>query len=227
MTRGITASVALVCALVFAAPAAAASTLDFSAFSVRSGSLSEVVSFQGDGGPACAQAGVCGYNGTIDYGFGGIRDGEGTLLVSHSGRRSRAFGFANLDLGALTTVTVNSPGAGQPCTEKVLHRFDGFALEGTAKRLRVLFHPAEAAPDFLDSYCAGPSDADIAHAQALPAPTIATSRLRQRKFVLTTASQRPFHAGPFVGTVTFNASFVLSRVNLPRDLLNALTQSRR
>ncbi len=223
MVRGVTASVVLICLLAFAAPAFGASKTELLALDVRQGSMSEVVTFQGDGGEACARAGVCGYSGTLSYGFSGIRDGQLTVILSHRGKRSSAFGFANLNVGALTMASVSSAPGATPCTEKILHKFDGFALEGDAKTLRLLFHPAEAAPDFLSSYCGGPSDADIDHAQGLPTLTVATRKLRQRRLTLTSDSVTPFHIGPFTGTVTFHASFQLARVRLPRELLQLLT----
>jgi hypothetical protein len=216
--RGVLASLVLLGALTAASPAAAAPSLDILAFTVRSGSMSEVVSFQGDGGPACARAGVCGYNGTISYGFGGIRDGDGSVLLTRSGSRSRATGFVNLDIGGLTTATVNGPGGGAPCTEKVLHRFDFVFLSGNARTLRAQFHSPDSLPDYLETYCAGPSDADIGFADALPTLTIKTRDLNKRRFTLTAASVKSFHSGPFVGTVTFNATFVLARARLPSGL---------
>jgi hypothetical protein len=90
----------------------------------------------------------------------------------------------------------------------------------------VLFHPALAAPDFLESYCAGPNDSDIAHAGVLPTLSIATRSLRKRRFTLAVASIKPFHSGPFEGTVSFNASFVLARVRLSAELLSGLLQAR-
>jgi hypothetical protein len=221
--RGVVASLVLLGALATAAAADAAPSLDFLAFNVRSGSMSEVVSFQGDGGPACARAGVCGYSGTINYGFAAIRDGDGSVLLTRSGRRSSASGFASVDVGALTTTTVNGPGGGQPCTEKVLHRLDFVLMEGNASRLRVLFHAPDLAPDFLDTYCVGPSDADMSYAGAIPELSIRTRDLRKRRQTLTASSVRQFHAGPFSGTVTFNASFVLARESLPSNLLNGFT----
>jgi hypothetical protein len=213
----------LIGALATAGSAAAAPSLDFYAFTVRSGSMSEVMTFQGDGGPACAQAGVCGYSGTISYGFGAIRDGDGSVLVTRTGRRSRAFGYAALSVGALTSANVTGPGGGPPCTEKVLHRFDYVFMEGDARRLRVLFHSPDAAPDYLESFCAGPSDADIGYAGAIPELSIKTRDLKKRRLTLTASSVRQFHTGPFVGTVTFSASLVLSRVNIPADFLTDVT----
>ena len=216
------ASLVLLGALASAAPAAAAPKLDFLAFTARSGSISEVVSFQGDGGPECARAGVCGYSGTVSYGFPAIRDGGGSVFISRSGHRSTAYGYASLDVGGLTTATVNGPGGGQPCTEKVLHRFDYVLMEGNASKLTLLFHPADFSPDFVDTYCVGPSDADLAHAAAIPSLSIRTKDLRKHRLTLTTSSVKQFHSGPFTGTVTFNASLVLSRTRVPSDLLSGL-----
>lgn len=225
MVRGIAPVVVFLCLIVGAAPAAAAQRLSILAFNVHSGSMSEVVSFHGDSGPACAQAGVCDTSGTIAYSFGGVRDGGGSVLITRNGRRSSAFGFASLQLGALTSANVTS-GAGTPaCTEKILHQLDSLVFEGNAKRLRVLFHPALAAPDFLETYCAGPSDSDISHAGVIPSLSIPTRSLRRRRFTLSVASTKPFHSGPFTGTVSFNASFVLTRVRIPSDLLGFFAQA--
>jgi hypothetical protein len=218
--RGVVALVVLLGALATAGAASAAPSLDILAFTVRSASMSEVVSFQGDGGPACAQAGVCGYNGTISYGFGAIRDGDGNVLLTRSGRRSRAIGFANLDIGGLTTVSVNGPGGGQPCTEKTLHRFDFVYMTGNARQLKLQFHPAITVPDFLETYCTGPSDADIGFAGALPTLTIKTRDLNKRRLTISTSTVRPFHSGPFTGTVAFNFNMVLARAKSPGDLLD-------
>jgi hypothetical protein len=217
--RGVVASVVLLGALAAAGPAAAASRLDILAFTVRSASMSEAMTFQGDGGPACAQAGVCGYNGTISYGFDAIREGDGSVLLTRSGSRSRAFGFANLSIGGLTSATVNDP-SGPPCTEKVLHRFDFVFLSGNARTLRVQFHSPQAFPDYLESYCAGPSDADVGFAGAIPALTMKTRDLRKRSVTLTTSSVKQFHSGPFTGTLTFKVNMVLAKARLPGDLLD-------
>jgi hypothetical protein len=218
--RGVVASLVLLGALATAGPAAAASSLDFFAFTVRSGSMSEVMSFQGDARPACAQAGVCGYGGTISYGFSAIREGDGSVLLTRSGRRSRAAGYASLSIGGLTTATVNGPGGGPPCTEKVLHRFDYVFMSGDARRLRLQFHSPGAFPDYLESYCVGPSDADIGFAGALPTLSMKTRDLNKRRVTLSTSSVRPFQSGPFAGTVTFNVSLELARVKVPSALLN-------
>jgi hypothetical protein len=216
--RGVLASLVLLGALATAGAAEAAPSLDYLAFTVRSGSMSEVVSFQGDGGPACAQAGVCGYSGTIGYGFPAIRGGDGSVLLTRSGRRSRAFGFATLSIGGLTTASVNGPAGGQPCTEKVLHRFDYIFMTGDARSLRLQFHSPESFPDYLESYCAGPSDADIGFAGAIPSLTIKTKDLKKKRLTLSTSGVKPFHTGPFVGSVSFSVNLVLAPARVPSDL---------
>jgi hypothetical protein len=212
--RGLLASMVLLGALAVAGPAAAAPSLDLLAFTVRSGSMSEVMTFQGDGGPACAQAGVCGYSGTISYGFSAIRDGDGSVIITGSGRHSRAFGYASLSIGGLTTASVSGPGGGQPCTEKVLHRFDYVYVVGNARRLTLQFHPANVLPDYLESFCTAPSDADVGFAGALPTISIKTKDLNKRRLTLATSSVRQFHTGPFVGTVSFSVNLVLAHQKL-------------
>jgi len=215
--RGVVASLVLLGALATAAAADAAPSLDFLAFNVRSGSMSEVVSFQGDGGPACAQAGVCGYSGTISYGFPAIRGGDGSVLLTRSGRRSRAFGFATVSIGGLTSATVNGPGGGQPCTEQVLHRFDYILMSGNARTLRVQFHSPDVAPDYLETYCAGPSDAGLGFVPAIPSLTIKTKGLSKNRLTVSTSSVKQFHSGPFVGTASFSVNLVLARARIPSD----------
>ena len=188
-------------------------------FDVSSASLSEVVSFRG--GPGCAQAGVCGYSGTISYGFGGIRDGSGGVILTRSRHGSDGFGFGTLDVGALTTVSVNAPAGAPVCSERVLHKEDVFALEGSAGRVRVLFHPATLTPNFIDSYCVGPSDADIAQAHALPTISLPTSKLNRRRVKLSVSTQRAFSSTPFVGTVQFSATLELAPSRLPSGLFIA------
>lgn len=210
MTRALLTGLAAgLCALALAAPAGAAKPRAYP-FGVTSASMSEVVSFQGDGGPACQRAGVCGYSGTIRYSFDHA-DGLAIFLT----RRRRVLGTADFFFAGLTTASVQAPGGGPPCTDRVLHGFDGFEVEGTASRMRILFHPGFDGTTYLTTYCGGPSDADIAHVRALPEIAITPRTLRHGKVHLQVASTRSFHTGPFVGTVTFNANI---RMRRSRDL---------
>jgi len=168
--------------------------------------MSEVMTFHGDGGPDCARSGVCGYSGSISYGFSG---GDGLAGFIASGRR--LFGTADFFYNGLTSATVQGPDGGPPCTDKVLHGFDGFEVEGTATRFRLVFHPAFDLPHYLDTYCAGPSDRDMADTRALPTITLTERALRHRRLHLQVSSTKPFHAGPFVGTLAFSVDMRLRR----------------
>jgi hypothetical protein len=196
--------------LAVAAPASAAARKREYAFEITSVSLTETMSFQGDGGPACARAGVCGYKGTVTYSFSG---GDGLAAFRLSGNHVDATG--DFFYEGLTSASVQGPGGGPPCTDKVLKNFDGFEVQGHPNAMRLVFHPAIDTPDYLDTICTGPSDLDITHAGALPTITISERTLRRKKFTLGVSSTRPFHAGPFVGTLSFSTTM---RFRRSRDL---------
>jgi len=198
-------------ALVLAAPATAKVRTHNYAYDVLDARLSETMTFQSD--PAsCQRAGVCGYSGTVTYSFAHITDGFGIL----SSRRRHVSGFAFLDIGALTTATVQGPGGGPPCTDKVISRFDGFLLEGTTTHPRIAFHHPATAPQFLDSYCVGPNDLDVAH--LIPALPLPRNALGKRSLFARVSTTEPFRAGPFVGTFSFSAAVRMRKSNLA-DLL--------
>lgn len=203
-------------ALALGAAPAAAKQRQY-AFVVTNASMSEVMTFQGDGGPACARAGVCGDSGTITYSFGG---GDGLAAFVISGRR--AFGISDLFYAGLTSATVQGSGGGPLCTDKVIRDFDGFVVEGTPTHMRVLFHPSFDAPNYLNTYCAGPGDDDMSHAHALPVVTLSERSLRRRSLHLQVSSARPFHAGPFVGTLTFRADIRMRRARHLSSILQFL-----
>ncbi|HEX6459001.1 MAG TPA: hypothetical protein VF032_08810 [Thermoleophilaceae bacterium] len=206
MTRALlTGLVSGLCAMAFAAPATAAVRHAY-AFRVTSASMSEVVSFQGDGGPACERAGMCGYSGRITYAFD---HGDGYAIFLTGGRRIA--GAGDFFFAGLTSAMVQPPGGLPACTDKVLHGADRFEVEGTAARPRLVFHPAFDAPRYLTTYCAGPSDRDIAHVRALPQLVLSARTLRHTKVHLEMSSTRSFHTGPFVGTVQFSVNIRMRR----------------
>jgi hypothetical protein len=216
---------ALLCAcllLVAASPARAGARV--LAYTIDDAKLSERLDFHGDGGPACARAGVCGVSGTVTYEFGGIQDGEAALVLVRRGHRSRASGFGQLLANGITKATVNGPGGGPPCTAQVLRRGDFFDLSGTAGRVRLSFHSPPFLPDFLKTYCAGPGDADVWYARALPRLSLPVSSLRRRHVDIDVSSQRAFHAEPFSGTLSFSASLRLRQIRLPNGLGRFLEQ---
>jgi hypothetical protein len=194
---------AIACLLAFCGPASADTNYGFRVTGAR---ISEVMTFQGDGGPACAAAGVCGYSGTVSYGFD-----HASGFAVFDVQRKRVIGVGTLLFAGLTSATVQGPGGGPPCTDKVLQRFDGFVGDGRSGRIRLSFHPLGFGTNLLDTYCAGPSDPDIARAHVLPALTLSTRSLRRKSLLLHVSSTRPFHAGPFVGTLAFTAEVRLRR----------------
>jgi hypothetical protein len=204
------------CSLILCAAPAAAKQRSY-AFLITNVSMSEVMSFHGDGGPACARAGVCGYSGTVSYGFGG---GDGFAAFILRGRR--VLGTGDFFYEGLTSATVQAPGGGAPCTDKVLWGFDGFEVEGTPGRMRILFHAPVDVPEYLDTYCAGPSDVDMWHARALPVPVLSERSLRSRIVRIHESTTRPFHAGPFEGTLTFQIDAKMRRARHPAWILDFL-----
>jgi hypothetical protein len=217
VTRALLLSaLAAVCALALAAPAGAAKTRSYG-FGITGASLSEVMTFHGDGGPACQRAGLCDYSGTVSYTFDHA-DGVAGFVIH--GRR--ATGFGSMFFGGLTSATVQGPGGGQPCTDKILHTFDDFEVRGTAGKIRLVFHPPIDAPDFLDTYCAGPSDLDMSHANVIPEITLSERMLRRKKLLVQVSDTLPFHSGPFEGTMAFSASIRLHRSREVSNLLQLL-----
>jgi hypothetical protein len=204
VTRALLTGVsAALCALAMASPVSAARSHTYG-FSITDARISEVMTFQGDNGPACQRVGVCGYSGTVTYGFDHA-DG----LMAAEVTRGHAVGFGFLEFNGLTSATVEGPGGGPPCTDKIIRKFDAFQVTGGASRLRFVFHPRLAAPDFLKTYCTGPSDLDIA--RALPVLTVPVHEMKRKTLLLHLASNHPFHAGPFQGTVAFSVDLRMRR----------------
>jgi hypothetical protein len=127
----------------------------------------ERVRFTGDAGSGCAQYAVCGYSGTTTYRIGGTPRGTLVLTRSSSGRVK---GSASYRTAGTTTSSVTPPQPGQACTDTVTRNSDVFKLSSTGpsfQNLLLVYH-AGAATDYLDTNCAGPNEADVAAAGALP-----------------------------------------------------------
>ncbi|HEY2601361.1 MAG TPA: hypothetical protein VGI67_07395 [Thermoleophilaceae bacterium] len=218
MTRAvILGAIAALCGAVLAAPAAAAKPHTY-AFDVTDARISEVMTFQGDAGPACRRVGVCGYSGTVSYGF---EHADGFAAFTVRGRR--VVGFGGLDFGGLTSATVQGPDGGAPCTDKILRRSDQFEASGRPGQIHVVFHAPIDLPDFLDTYCTGPRDLDVAG--DIPVATFSARSLRRRTFLFQTARTTQFHAGPFLGTLSFSVAVRLRRAPVDQ-LLQLLLSSR-
>jgi hypothetical protein len=225
VTRALLVCLLAAAGALVAAPAALARNrahIDLLAYSVTGASMSEDLTFQGDGGPACANAGVCGVNGHVHYGFDDIEHGDSALLIIRAGHHSLVTGFGFLAANGLTSATVTASD-GPKCNDKIVHTSDGFDIEGNPGRVRFVFHSPFNLTDFVDSYCMGPNNADLWHVHALPKFSVPTSRLRHKRVSLTMSSSRTFHSGPFTGKLDFSAQVNLRRV-APGGSLNTLLQ---
>jgi hypothetical protein len=224
VTRAFAAALlAALLAFATASPALGKPRASIFAYDITSASLTEVVHFQGDGGPACARAGVCGYSGDVSYSFSGIQFGDAELLVRRTRHSARSFGFGEMQANGVTKATVNAPGA-PTCSDQVLKRADAFVMQGKGRRVQVGFHPSLFDPNFVRTVCAGPSDDDLWHSGALPKVSFPLSRFERHRVVIDMASRRPFHAGPFTGTVSLEATVRLRRIPLPDVLVQLLKQ---
>ncbi len=193
------------------------------AWDMTDASLSEHVTFQGDGGPACRQAGVCGFNGTVDYGFGGIENGDLEVVLLHRRHRVQTFAAGEIFENSLTKATVNPPGGGPACTEQALHHVEILGVRRVGHRIRVGFHDPRLFTGPIRSYCTQPSDADLWHARALPYLWIGSRELHRKHLTLSVSTTRPFHSGPFAGQVAFQATLHMRRIRIPSFLLQFLS----
>lgn len=185
------------------------------AYDVSHASMSEDLTFQGDGGQACARAAVCDMTGHVHYGFDDVEFGDLQIVLIRAGHRATVTGSGSLSANGLTTATV-SGGSGAPCTDKVVHTFDGFDVEGKPGRVRFVFHSPFNLTDYIDTFCAGPDNADLWHVHALPRFSVPTSRLRHHRVDLNLSSVRDFHVGPFTGQLSFSTTLSLRRVRAPK-----------
>jgi hypothetical protein len=225
--RRIALTLAALVLVAFPATAAGARAPVEFLFTVSSGNIDELVRFQGD--PAsCAAHGVCGYVGTLHYGFK-AKSGYAVAIFPGRGEPlSAAFSF--LDGHGTTTADVALDGGSgivPHCTDAVSNEADGFGASLRGRRTTVFLHPAldsilssgtsppgsgmSGFDDTLRTHCAGPSDADLAASHASPSRRYSVSRFRRRRFDLVLSGTRPFRAAGFYGTARFRVRFRLAR----------------
>ena len=166
--------------------------------------------FKGDQSDGCQGRGVCGYDGTVAYRFGGRpRSAEGFFLPS---KRSGFVGGGNFRTDAITLARVDIPGS-DPCTDGVPHSADNFQLLRRGSRVTVSFHGAQAdtGPDYLNTRCPGPGEVDLTFARALPTGTFPARSFKSRNVTIRLSGQKSFVGGGFDGTATWNVTFSLVR----------------
>jgi hypothetical protein len=222
----LTAIAVLLSALLLAPSVAAAKTKIRSttyAYKVTKAEGSETATFQGDGTPVCASAGLCGVSGTVSYTFTHVNNGFATVTVLTRGHRHAGFGDFEFGIDGTTTSNVSQAGVAQPCTDTVKHRSD--ILDVLVSGSHVLFglHAINAdafSGDYLDTHCAGPTEEDMVAARVLPAVEFPLKSLKRRSLTWQFGTNTPFHSGPFTGTLQVNATYTLVRDRKAERQLN-------
>jgi hypothetical protein len=209
-------AVILALALVLAPSALAAKTHTTSlAYRVTKAEGTETATFQGDGTPTCAAAGLCGTSGTVTYSFTNANRGFAVVTIVSRGHRKVGFGDFEFGTDGTTSSNVSQAGVAQPCVDSVKHRND--MLDVGSARSNVLFgfhlvNTAVLSSDYLGTHCAGPTEADMATARVLPAVAIPLKAMMKRSRIdFELHSNLPFHVGPFSGMLKVDAAYTLRR----------------
>lgn len=164
--------------------------------------------FHGDDSAGCRQRGVCGYDGTVEYLFGGKpRSAEAFFLLD---KRSGFVGGGNFRTTAATLAKVAIPGSGD-CTDNVAHSADNFQFQRRGGKVTVTFHNAQAdsGPDYLNTRCPGPGEVDLTLANALPTGTFPVSSFKAHTVNILLSGNRTFTGGGFDGVATWRVLFSL------------------
>ena len=200
-----------------AMPAIADAASQPAAYTIAKASGSEQVTFAGSEAAGCQSRGACGTSGTIAYTFSGTPHDGLFLLIP------RQAGFAFFGTDGLTTASVTTAGASQPCTDTVRHRSDFFALEPSRSRFKYVTHFGDPdLGDYLNTRCAGPIERDLAKTGALPSAVFAARGFTGRKIKFSAIGSKPFTSGGFTGTVSFRFSYTVVRTRNSAAALSIL-----
>jgi hypothetical protein len=179
-------------AMAAAAPAAAAPR-ELDSILTTTGSVS--VTWHGDRSRGCAQAGVCGYGGSLSM----HPPTDGALFLVVTGSRLRS-GFGELDpfdMPVVVRVGRRDPGtAPDACVDSVpLSLIEVSVRRPRASRVRVGLAGGGLAP----GRCAGPDLSGIL--SRLPRGTVPAARLRRGGVTIDLSGRRRYASGRFSGTV--------------------------
>jgi hypothetical protein len=188
---------------------AAAQAKRGSIYDVTKASGFERLTFSGDADSSCAQFSVCGYSGVTNYKIGGTP--KGTLVLTRT-KQGKVRGRASYKTGGVTTTTVTPPAPGADCTDSVSRPRDVFSLTSSGSRFQslLLAYHAGATGDYLKTQCMGPTEQDIADANA-PPEGIFTAKdfFRGARPKLSLGGGTPFKAKGFNATVEWDLKFRL------------------
>jgi hypothetical protein len=167
----------------------------------------ERVTFSGDQDSSCAQFAVCGYQGTVTYRIGGTPKGKIFLTKSRSGKVKAS---ARYTTTGSTETSVTPPAPDTTCTDTVAHKTDVFTLNSSGPKFQslLLAYHAGAATDYLATGCPGPTEKDVAAADALPEGIFRAKDLfRGAKPVFSLSGATPFKAVGFNSTIEWDLKF--------------------
>jgi hypothetical protein len=206
--RRVTTTIAVAAAVLGAAAPASATTHQYK-FTQAEGFVR--VTFEGDQAAGCADRGVCGVTGTVEYRFGG-RPRNGFLdAVFNGSRPTRAAG--GFSTNGATTADVATAGVEQHCVDSVPRASDAFAMIRSGSAMRFTWHGAFSGTgdDYLNTHCQGPSEDDLAQAGSLPNARFSYKPLRSKYSTFAAKGQARFSASGFANTVEWNLSYALTR----------------
>jgi hypothetical protein len=188
---------------------AAAQAKRGSIYDVTKASGFERLTFTGDPDSSCVQFNVCGYSGVTNYKIGGTT--KGTLVLTKT-KKGKVSARASYKANGKTTTTVTPPAPGTDCTDTVTHPKDVFSLtsSGSSFRSLLLAYHVGATQDYLKTQCMGPTEADVADANALPEGIFtAKDFFRGTRPRLSLGGGTPFKAKGFNVSIEWDLKFRL------------------
>jgi hypothetical protein len=188
---------------------AAAQAKRGSIYDVTKASGFERLTFSGDADSSCAQFSVCGYSGVTNYKIGGTT--KGTLVLTRT-KKGKVSARASYKAGGTTTTTVTPPAPGADCTDAVSQPKDVFSLtsSGSSFKSLLLAYHVPTTHDYLKTQCMGPTEQDVADANALPEGIFtAKDFFRGATPRLSLGGGTPFKAKGFNAGLEWNLKFRL------------------
>ena len=190
-------------AAVLAATPASAGARDIAGHLTATGGVT--ISFSGDPARGCADAGLCGYSGSVKV-APHHRRGEYYLSFDDDGYTYESTGSVALAKPAAVTVRRTERGAHAGTCSDRDKELDLYMI-ARAKRRHVRF--TLLSPDLSTGRCAGPA---LERALArLPAHIVPLKRVSSGNATLDMTGQTSFSSGRFSGTVTSTLRFHLGR----------------
>jgi hypothetical protein len=184
--------------------AAAAGTPKTSVFRVLQASGTQKVTFRADSS-TCARFATCGSRGTVTYKFGGTARGR---LEMTRDSRGHVTGAAEFTSHGTTTADVT---AGAVCSDTVSHRREVFSIRSPSRLGKLIFGLHGADDDYLETDCAGPTEADLKRDKALPTGRFKREDFLARNTTFGLRGSHTFRERGYTGSTTWKLSYELRR----------------